>query len=209
MFSFSCIQDGSCYMVNASTWLGPLSLVQPLYGYVMPVLMMITFITNSIIIIVLNQYNMSSPTNTVLKSMAVCDLLTICLPGPCYVFFYTFNSYNSIKWNKTFCYIFEHMMETMPQIFHTASNWLTVTLAVQRYIYICHPTTAKTACTLRSARMMVCMVTTLAVLHMIPRMMDRDYQILRGGEGLFSISNQKFSFRTKWKKTFLHHFSCI
>ena len=30
-----------------------------------------------------------------------------------------------------------------PQIFHTASNWLTLTLAVQRYIYVCHPASAK------------------------------------------------------------------
>ena len=29
------------------------------------------------------------------------------------------------------------------QIFHTASNWLTLTLAVQRYIYVCHPASAK------------------------------------------------------------------
>ena len=92
-----CQVAGNCYIVNATSWLGPLDMVQPIYGYLMPVLMCITFISNSVIIIVLSRFvyylfiiythmlirpSMKSPTNTVLLSMAVCDLLTIILPAP-------------------------------------------------------------------------------------------------------------------------------
>ena len=96
-----CQEAGSCYIVNATTWLGPLDVVQIIYGYLMPVFIFITFFSNSIIIIVLSRLvhhykysiaiyyiidytrpSMKSPTNTVLLSMAVCDLLTIILPAP-------------------------------------------------------------------------------------------------------------------------------
>ena len=45
-----CTSEGSCYLVNASTWLGPLEVVEPVYGWVMPFLMLFTFVTNTLII---------------------------------------------------------------------------------------------------------------------------------------------------------------
>ena len=50
-----CQEAGSCYIVNATTWLGPLDVVQIIYGYLMPVFIFITFFSNSIIIIVLSR----------------------------------------------------------------------------------------------------------------------------------------------------------
>ena len=164
--------------MNATTWLGPLDIVQPLFGYVMPFLMMVTLMSNTIIIIVLSQHIMSSPTNTVLMSMAVCDLLTILLPGPWYIYLYMFDGHTSMDWNLTTCYMFEFSLETTPQIFHTASNWLTLTLATQRYIYVCHPSSAREMCTVRSSRWVVTAVVATAILHQLPRMLDRHYGIL-------------------------------
>ena len=149
----------------------------------MPFLMMVTLMSNTIIIIVLSQHNMSSPTNTVLISMAVCDLLTILLPGPWYIYLYLFDGHNSLDWNWTRCYMFEFSLETTPQIFHTASNWLTLTLAIQRYIYVCHPSSAKELCTVRSARWVVSAVIATAILHQLPRMVDREYGIMDPSDG--------------------------
>ena len=42
-------------MVNATTWLGPLMIVIPMYGFVMPFLMIINIISNLIIILVLTR----------------------------------------------------------------------------------------------------------------------------------------------------------
>ena len=50
-FTPRCTSEGSCYLVNASTWLGPLEMVEPVYGWVMPFLMLFTFVTNTLIII--------------------------------------------------------------------------------------------------------------------------------------------------------------
>ena len=64
------------------------------------------------------------------------------------------------------------------QIFHTGSNWLTLVLAVQRYIYVCHPQLAKVWCTQGQARLAVIATVSLAILHMVPRTMDRQYTII-------------------------------
>ena len=108
--------EGDCYLVNVSTWLGPLQLVQPVYGYLMPVLMLITFISNTIIIIVLTRPTMRTPTNTVLTSMAVCDLLTILLPAPWYIYFYSLQALEDIQWTTLSCFTFEFSLETTPQV---------------------------------------------------------------------------------------------
>ena len=42
-------------MVNASSFLGPLHFVKPVYGYVMPLLVLLTSICNLIIILVLSR----------------------------------------------------------------------------------------------------------------------------------------------------------
>ncbi len=42
--------------MNASNWLGPLNMVSPIYGYIMPALISITIVANSLILVVLSRY---------------------------------------------------------------------------------------------------------------------------------------------------------
>ena len=49
-------------------------------------------------------------------------------------------SHVNMNWSWASCYAFELFVETMPQLFHNASIWCTLVLAVQRYIYICQAT---------------------------------------------------------------------
>ena len=69
---------------------------------------------------------MRSATNTVLVGMAACDLVTIILPSPWHFHLYTLGHHEEVTWDATYCYLFEFMCETVPQMFHTASNWLTL-----------------------------------------------------------------------------------
>ena len=94
-----------------------------------------------------------------------------------YIFAFTFGGHASIQWTHLSCFLFEFSLETTPQIFHTASNWLTLALAVQRYIYVCNPALAKQFCTIGYARMVVMCLVGFAVMHMIPRTLDRVYSI--------------------------------
>ena len=82
-----------------------------------------------------------------------------------------------MEWTPITCFMFEFLLETTPQIFHTASNWLTLALALQRYIYVCHPSLAKWTCTVRKARMVVMLVVGMALIHMMPRIFDRFYTV--------------------------------
>ena len=45
-----------------------------------------------------------------------------------------------MDWGRTSCFLFEMFAETIPQMFHNASIYLTLVLAVQRYIYVCQAT---------------------------------------------------------------------
>jgi ABC-type Fe3+-siderophore transport system permease subunit len=54
----------------------------PIYGYIMPAILAVTFIANILIIMVLSKKHMRSPTNLVLMSMAISDLLTVVFPAP-------------------------------------------------------------------------------------------------------------------------------
>ena len=74
---------------------------------------------------------LQSPTNLVLMTMAISDLLTVTFPAPWYLYIFTFGYDDPVKTIEG-GFAYEAMMENLPQIFHTASIWLTLALAVQR-----------------------------------------------------------------------------
>ena len=49
-------------------------------------------------------------------------------------------SHLDMDWGRVSCFLFEMFVETTPQMFHNASIYLTLVLAVQRYIYVCQAT---------------------------------------------------------------------
>ena len=120
---------------------------------------------------------MISATNTILIFMAISDLLTIILPTPWYVYAFTLGHHNTIEWTPATCFFFEFLLETIPQIFHTATIWLTLALALHRYIHVCYPGISKRTCTVRKSMLMAMLVTCMAVIHMVPRMFDRFYTV--------------------------------
>ena len=108
----------------------------PVYGYIMPVLTTITTIANALIIMVLTRPEMASPTNTVLLSLASCDLLTILLPAPWYIYFYSLQALQDIQWTRLSCFTFEFSLETTPQVSIFSSveyNWRKDLLIVSGY----------------------------------------------------------------------------
>ena len=61
------------------------------------------------------------------------------------------------------------MLEGMPQIFHTASIWLTLALALQRWINVCHAVTARLWCTMSITKKGVAGIMVMAFLHQTTR----------------------------------------
>ena len=66
-------------------------------------------------------------------------------------------------------YVYDLMLDILPQIFHTASIWLTLALAGQRYIYVCHALAARSWCTMERTRKAVALIFFFAFLHQATR----------------------------------------
>ena len=106
-------------------------------GIVSPLLVIFTILTSSFICLVLLKPHMRTPTNTLLVAIAITDVMTGVWPLPCYIFFYTFEyCYDWMPYS--WCPIYPILTEYLPTISHTSSVWLTVILAFQRYVCICH-----------------------------------------------------------------------
>lgn len=66
----------------------PLEVAIFMFGYIMPLLLVITILFNSMIVIVLSQKHMRTPTNMVLLVMAIFDMMTLMFPAPWYFYAY-------------------------------------------------------------------------------------------------------------------------
>lgn len=161
--------------LNISTEL-PIRYAQPMYGYVMPFLLLITIIANTLIVVVLSKRHMRTPTNAVLMAMALSDMFTLLFPAPWLFYMYTFGNHYKPLSPVAACYAWNIMNEVIPTLFHTASIWLTLALAVQRYIYVCHAPVARTWCTMPRVLKCVAWIAVLATVHQSTRFVDRVYE---------------------------------
>ncbi|KAH7636821.1 7 transmembrane receptor -like protein 6 [Dermatophagoides farinae] len=142
-----------------------------LFGYITPIFFLITLAANILIVLVLSRPTMRSPTNLVLLSMAVADLLTLIFPVPWYFYMYTLGYYKFLLYPALSCNLYHVMSEILPTFFHTASIWCTLLLACQRYVYICHPTLAKVWCTNQRVTRTILAIFLLASVHQLLRIM--------------------------------------
>lgn len=150
----------------------PIAYAVPLYGYIMPFLLIITIVANTLIVVVLSKRHMRTPTNIVLMAMALCDMFTLLVPAPWLIYMYTFGNHYKPLWPVSLCYAWNVMHETIPNMFHTASIWLTLALAVQRYIYVCHAPLARKFCTMTNVYKCLVYIMVLAALPQGFRLFD-------------------------------------
>lgn len=89
----------------------PIKYAIPLYGYVMPFMLIITIIANTMIVVVLSKRHMRTPTNVVLMAMALCDMFTLLVPAPWFIYMYTFGNHYKPLWPTSLCYAWNLMHE--------------------------------------------------------------------------------------------------
>ena len=75
----------------------------PVYGYVTPFLLMITFFTNAVVVAVLSRPHMKSPSNFILCAMAISDLCTLGIPVPMFIYQYTLGKKIELGFTCTRC----------------------------------------------------------------------------------------------------------
>ena len=150
------------------------NLVVPINGFITPVVVLVTLVTNCIVCAVLLRPHMRSPTNALLVAIATSDMLTGVWSVPGYVYFYAGGAYRewvSYRW----CFVYQILTEYIPTMFHTASIWLTVALAVQRYVYVCHALSARQLCTTSNFVRVIVAILAAAFVSQTSRFFEYSY----------------------------------
>ena len=105
--------------------------------------------------------------------MAVTELLTglSCLPW--LLFYYTLGGYEidqAYGLPSYWCTLYPYFATILPSIFHTTAIWLTVYLAAQRYIYICHAKLVRSYCTIRRSKHAIITISIISVWLFAPEL---------------------------------------
>ncbi|KAK6177427.1 hypothetical protein SNE40_015531 [Patella caerulea] len=111
----------------------PLDIALPVLGVASPFVIILTFILNVCVVKVLTEKKLRSPTNALLVTIAILDLVTGCLRLPWYINTYSLQGYKYLP-NETWCYYYYYLFRVTPTIIHMTSLWCTVLLAFQRYV---------------------------------------------------------------------------
>lgn len=168
------VSDNDCQMaIHSLTDMNYLTL--PVYGYISPCLGIFTLITNVLVCVVLLKKHMINPTNILLVAMAISDLLTGIIPIPVFIHTYTLGYYR--EWvTCTWAIVTKALSFNLPIVCHTASIWLTVALAVHRYLCVCHSLKAKQWCTQKNILIVIAVIYVLAFLSQWIKFVDSRYE---------------------------------
>ena len=134
----------------------------------------ITVIMNGLFIGIFIREKMLSANYFILIAMAVSDSLTVLIPTCAIVYMYTDGKYpDYIPYE--YCRLWGYLTKYLPTITHNASIWLTLVLAVQRYLIIRKPFIARRLCVRRTSLSAIITVYILATLSHLCRFLDTEY----------------------------------
>lgn len=139
--STSFLNTSMITVINISAVV-PIELGVPVYGYLAPIVILTTLLTTSFIVVVLSRPQLRSPTNRILLVISVVESLTGLASLPWFLYYYTFRGYVSEEIHGLppfWCRSFMYFSDMIPTILHTTAIWLTVYLAIQRYVYVRSP----------------------------------------------------------------------
>lgn len=164
-----------------------------MHGYIAVAVCLFGVLSNSANIIVLTRKNMASSTNTILLWLAVADLLTMIDYLPFVIHFYIMKPVDAkgpafstpeFSW---ICFLLFHASFSI--VCHTVAIWLTIALAIFRYIFICKPTRGSYYCSQQRACFVVVVVIILTIVLCIPNYAVNTYDFESGRRGDQAVHN--------------------
>ncbi|KAK7010762.1 adhesion G protein-coupled receptor L2 [Biomphalaria glabrata] len=162
-----------------------------LHGYIAVSVCLFGVLSNIANIIVLTRKNMASSTNTILLWLAVCDLFKMLDYLLFATHFYVMapNDPNRPGFGSTdfswICFLLFHASFSI--VCHAISIWLTIALAIFRYIYICKPTSGVYYCSQERARFVVLIVAILSIVICVPNYAVNTYDVSRTPKNVTSV----------------------
>ncbi|XP_052806701.1 FMRFamide receptor-like [Mya arenaria] len=115
-----------------------------------PIICLLGMTGNVMSIIVMSQRQMQSSTNTYLLALAVSDLIKLFCDFLYFTVILLFQI-DTPTGNKAYAFLYPYAH----YVFNASlciSAWLIVSVAVERYVYVCHPTKVKIYCSIYKAR---------------------------------------------------------
>lgn len=119
-----------------------------IHGYASLLVCLFGSVANTLNIAVLTRREMNSPTNAILTGLAVADLLVMLeyIPYASHMYLWDRPRRDRFTYGWTFFVLFH---SHFGQVCHTISIWLTVTLAIWRYIAVAHPQKNRELCSIQ------------------------------------------------------------
>lgn len=138
------------------------------HGYVADVVCIFGVISNILNVIVLTRRHMITPTNCILTALAIADFLTMLTYLVYATYFYIatepgLGGNHSQGW-MYFILIHNHFIITC----HNMAMWFTVSLAVFRYIFVCHHVIGNRLCSLNRAILTINIIVIATIVVCIP-----------------------------------------
>ncbi|XP_075163181.1 G-protein coupled receptor dmsr-1-like [Haematobia irritans] len=141
------------------------------HGYISLIVCILGTIANTLNIIVLSRREMRSPTNAILTGLAVADLAVMLEYIPYTIHDYILWDHLDLEHKLSYswaCFIKFHSI--FGQVLHTISIWLTVTLAVWRYIAVAYPQKNRQWCGMRTTMITITSAYVVCLLVVSPSM---------------------------------------
>ena len=147
------------------------------HGYIAAVVCVWGIAANLANIVVLTRKHMISSTNTILLWLAVADLLTMVSYFPVSIHFYimkdpklSFPTSRSEHWIR---FMLFHINFSV--VAHTVAIWLTIMLAMWRYLFICYPSRGSQLCSMKNAKIVIALVYIFSAVICIPNFLSSFY----------------------------------
>ncbi|GIX78187.1 sex peptide receptor [Caerostris darwini] len=154
-----------------------------IHGYLSFIVCMFGITANILNIIVLTRKNMVSPTNAILTGLAVADMLVMFSYLP-----FTFHNYirNDLSEKEKFSYgwaVFTLFHAHFTVVNHTISIWLTVTVAIWRFMSVSFPASSANLCSMPRAKAAILATYAACTIFCIPVYITFTVSEFQGSDG--------------------------
>lgn len=151
-----------------------------IHGYMAAIVCVFGIVANTANVVVLNKKHMRTSTNVILMWLAVADLCTMMEYVPFALKFYVFKDpgienlhVRSYSW---MCYLLFHANFSITM--HSVSIWLTIMLAMFRFLYIFFPGKGSIYCSIKHAKVVIVTVYISAVVVCIPNYISNYWKVV-------------------------------
>ncbi|XP_061184732.1 G-protein coupled receptor dmsr-1-like [Saccostrea echinata] len=166
-----------------------------IHGYVSGTLCFIGVVFNIFNVIVWSRKNMRTSTNLLLTTLSVADGVSVFMYLLYVTYYFTATGPSDLIFHsKSGMYLVVICFHEFIA-FHTFSNWITISLAIFRYIKVCHPNLGKKLCTKKRARLTICIVFIATNLATIPFYLYYEvHDLMEGNRNLTGFWIRKTTF---------------